>query len=235
MMVTPDARAPRRTYAYEDLPELLELPPGDVKHAAASHSTLDVQWVLYDRVLSVSPDRLDDPDRDRFLLSKGHGAKSIYAVLAAKGFIAPEELPDWASFGSRLGGHPDTVLIPGVEMSSGSLGHGLPIAIGLAIGLAVQGRERPRVFCLIGDGEFDEGSNHEAVVLAAGLSLGRLTAIVVDNRSSTYGWPGGIAERFAVAGWSASTVDGHDHDALATALVAGDGTRPHVVVAEVGG
>src|SRR3712207_4470105 len=104
---------------------LLSRLTGDEKHAPSAHSTLDVLWVLYDRVLRISPDTVDAPDRDRFLLSKGHGPAAYYAVLAAKGFIPVEWLDDLAGPASPLGHHPDRLLVPGVEISSGSLGHGL--------------------------------------------------------------------------------------------------------------
>ena len=119
-----------------------------------------------------------------------------------------------------------------MEISSGSLGHGLPIAVGMALGLDARRQAGARVVCLVGDAELDEGSNCEAVQLAGRLGLGRLTVVVVDNRSSTYHWPGGVAARFALEGWSAARVDGRDHDALERALAA-TGARPHVVVAEV--
>jgi transketolase len=218
---------------YEDLPGLLALVTGDEKHAPSAFSTLDVLWVLYDRVLRVAPSRLDDPDRDRFLLSKGHGPAAYYAVLAAFGFVKPETLRTLAAFDSPLGHHPDRALIPGVEISSGSLGHGLPIAVGMTIALRAQGRTGPRVVCLLGDAELDEGSNHEAIALAGRLGLDRLTAVVVDNRSSTYGWPAGIERRFTGEGWSAHTVSGRDHGALEGAFAAVAPGRPQVVVAEV--
>ena len=202
---------------YDDLPELLTLLTGDEKHDSSSLSTLDVLWVLYDRVLR---------EDDRFLLSKGHGPTAYYAVLAAKGFIPVEELAGFGTFDSPLGHHPDRLLIPGVEISSGSLGHGLPIAVGVALA----GR---RTFCLVGDGELDEGSNWEAVQYAGRTGLEQLTAVVVDNHSSTYHWPGGIGARFELEGWSAARVDGRDHDELERALTVSHDDRPHVVVAEV--
>src|SRR6476659_1188375 len=128
------------TLGYDDLPDLLTQLTGDEKHDWSSLSTLDVLWVLYDRVLRVDPAAPGDPGRDRFLLSKGHGPAAYYAVLAAKGFIEPEALAGFGDFDSRLGNHPDHVLIPGVEISSGSLGHGLPIAVGRA--LALDGDQR---------------------------------------------------------------------------------------------
>ncbi|MEV5447913.1 transketolase [Streptomyces sp. NPDC052644] len=182
------------------------------------YSTVDVHWVLYDRVLRVTPATVDDPDRDRFLLSKGHAVAGYYAVLAAT--------PD-----SRLGGHPDRTLVPGVEIGSGSLGHGLGLGVGTALGLRAQGRTTPRVYVLLGDAELDEGSNPEAIAYAGATGLAGLTAIVVDNASASHGWPGGVASRFTVNGWTAATVDGHDHDALHAALTGHDGHRPHVVVA----
>lgn len=216
---------------YDDLGHLMSLMTGDEKHSEAATSTLDVLWVLYDRVLDVDPLRPHDPDRDHFLLSKGHGPMAFYAVLAAKGFFPIDWLSSWGSFDSRLGLHPDRTLVPGVEISSGSLGHGLPMAVGLALGLEARGR-RGRVFCLVGDGELDEGSNHEAIALAGRLRVDRLTVVVVDNASSSHGWPGGIASRFGVEGWATTTVDGRDHLALESALAADLGS-PSAVIATV--
>jgi transketolase len=206
---------------------------GDEKHSPSALSTLDILWVLYDRVLRVSPETASDPDRDRFLLSKGHGPMAYYAVLAAKGFVSPETLETFGSYDSPLGQHPDRLLVQGVEISSGSLGHGLPIAVGVTLALELQGRVLPRVVCLLGDGELDEGSNHEAIAYAGRQGLARLTVVVVDNRSSSYGWPGGIAERFAVEGWATATVNGRDHDALEAALGNPDPERPGAVIARV--
>ncbi|GLY04974.1 transketolase [Actinoplanes sp. NBRC 101535] len=198
---------------------------GDEKHAPSAHSTLDVLWTLYDRVLNISPETVDDPARDRFLLSKGHGPAAYYAVLAAKGFIPEEWLDGVAGWDSPLGHHPDATLIPGVEIGSGSLGHGLGLAAGVALGLRAQGLPG-RTFVLLGDAELDEGSNHEAIAYAAAARL-PITAIVVDNQSATHGWPGGIAIRFP--GWGVSLVNGRDHDEIEHALRIDD--RPHLVVA----
>lgn len=194
---------------------------GDEKHDSAAHSTLDVLWVLHDRVL-------DSPGGDRFLLSKGHGPASYYAVLATCGLIPDSWLDDLGGIDSPLGHHPDRLLIPPVEISSGSLGHGLPIAVGLARGLEIVG-EAGRIFVLVGDAELDEGSNHEAIAVAARWSLGRLHCIVVDNASASWGWTGGIASRFAVEGWVTADVDTADHDGLAAALSA-RGPQPRVTV-----
>jgi transketolase len=213
-----------------DLRHLLRRITGDEKHAPSAHSTLDVLWVLYDRVLRITPETVDEPDRDRFLLSKGHGPAAYYAVLAAKGFIPAAWLDAVGSWDSPLGHHPDRVRIPGVEIGSGSLGHGLGLAVGTAHGLRAQGFRETRTFVLLGDAELDEGSNHEAIAYAAAARL-PLTAIVVDNQSSTHGWPGGIASRFP--GWSASVVNGRERDRLELALREGHDDRPNVVVATV--
>jgi transketolase len=219
-------------YTYDDLPGLMSLMTGDEKHSSAATSTLDVIWVLYDRVLNVTPDTLDDPTRDRFYLSKGHGPMAYYATLAAKGFIPVEWLSDWASYDSPLGHHPDRNLVPGVEISSGSLGHGLPLGLGTALGLKAQGLDS-RVVVLVGDAELDEGSNHEAVELAGALGLEGLTVVVVDNQSSTYNQPGRIEQRFANEEWSAVAVDGRNHAELELALKQRTPGRPSVVVARV--
>ncbi|MFE5021818.1 transketolase [Streptomyces sp. NPDC056656] len=232
-MTTTAARTAAGSYAYEDLPSLMGRMTGDEKHGPAATSTLDVLWVLYDRVLRVTPEGVRDPERDRFLLSKGHGPMAYYAVLAAKGFVPVEWLPGFGSYDSPLGHHPDRVLVPGVEIASGSLGHGLPIAVGTALGLRAQGLTGPAVWTLIGDAELDEGSNHEAIAFAGPAALDRLHTVVVDNSSASHSRPGGIAARFEAAGWSAATVDGRDHEALYEAFTAPHPGRPRVVVARV--
>jgi len=205
---------------------------GDEKHEPSALSTLDVLWVLYDRVLKVDPDSVDDPERDRFLLSKGHGPQAYYAVLATKGFFPESWLDDMGGATSRLGNHPDRLLVPGVEISSGSLGHGLLLAVGVALGQRAQGYAS-RTFVLVGDGELDEGSNHEAIAYAGATGLDALTVVVVDNATSTHGWPGGIASRFAVNGWATATVDGRDEQQLEAALTAAHPDQPYAVVATI--
>src|SRR5262245_46455931 len=130
---------------YADLPRLIRQMNGDEKHEPSAHSTLDVLWVLYDRILDVTPERVDDPTRDRFVLSKGHGPMAYYAVLAVKGFLPVDVLDTFTDTDSPLGTHPDRLLIPGVEVSSGSLGHGLPISVGIALGPRAQGMTASRV------------------------------------------------------------------------------------------
>jgi transketolase len=153
---------------------------------------------------------------------------AFYAVLAAKGIIPVETLSTFGAFDSPLGRHPDRVLVPGVEISSGSLGHGLAIAVGMALA----GR---RVYCLVGDGELDEGSNWEAVQYAGRHRLDSLTTVVIDNAPDARRWPGGVERRFEVEGWQIQRVEGRDHAALEDAFdAAGDpGGRPACIVAEV--
>src|SRR5690349_6035146 len=193
-----------------NLTPLLDRLDGDEKHDWSALSTLDVLWVLYDRVM----------------LSKGHGPQAYYAVLAAKGVIPEGWLDSWGDYDSPLGHHPDRILLPAGGISSGSLGHGLPIAVGTAL-------TGYRTFVLVGDGELDEGSNWEAVQFAGRRRLTTLTAIVVDNASASYGWPDGIARRFDLEGWDAVTVDGRDHDALAEAMSRNHDAGPVAVIAAV--
>lgn len=226
--------APAGTPSYDELSRLMTLMTGDEKHDASATSTLDVLWVLFDRVLRVDPAHPDAPDRDRLLVSKGHGPMAYYAVLAAHGFLTEDELRSFGTLGSPLGHHPDRTLARGVEISSGSLGHGLPLALGVAVGQQLAGRDA-RTVVLLGDAEMEEGSNWEAVQQAGRERLGRLLAVVVDNTSSSPGWPGGLAARFALEGWTTSEVDGRDHAALAAAYRAADDDpgRPHAVVAGI--
>jgi transketolase len=224
-----------KKYGYQDLYRLMALQTGDEKHEAASTSTLDVLWVLYEDVLDVAPERIEHPTRDRFFLSKGHGPSAYYAVLAAQGFIPVDWLAGFGGFDSPLGYHPDRNLVPGVEISSGSLGHGLPLAVGAALALRAQ-RNPARVVVLLGDAELDEGSNAEAIEFAAAAGLSALTVVVVDNSSATWPWLAGLETRFATAGWDTARVDGRNHPALAQALRRRPApAAPNVVVAEVEG
>jgi transketolase len=125
------------------------------------------------------------------------------------------------------------VLVPGAEIGSGSLGHGLPIAVGTALGLRAQGLHEPAVWVLVGDAELDEGSNHEAIAYAGPAGLDRLHTVVIDNSSASHARPGGIAARFEAAGWSVESVDGRDHEALYEAFTAPHPGRPLVVIARV--
>jgi transketolase len=212
--------------------ELMARATGDEKHEESSTSTLDALWVLYDRILRVDPADPTAEDRDRFILSKGHGPVAYYAVLAAKGFFPESWLDGFMTWGGRLGSHPDRLLVPGVEASTGSLGHGLPIAVGVAQALRARHLDDPRVVVLTGDAELNEGSNWEAIMLAPHFGLGNLTLLAIDNHSSTIPMAPWEA-RLGAFGWHVAVVDGHDRDSLAAALAYRDGRVPSAVVADI--
>ena len=215
----------------EQLANLIDLASGDEKHDPSAYSTLEVLWVLYDRILYYDPSNPQSEDRDRFIMSKGHGPLALYAILAHKGFFPASELTKFLQWDGILGGHPDRNRVPGVETSTGSLGHGFPMAIGVALGLKAKGIDS-RVYVLIGDGEANEGSVWEAVLLAGNLGLSNLTAILIDNHSSTREM-GDLAAKFRTFGWAAQIVDGRDEDAIENALLPPAADRPSVVIAEV--
>jgi transketolase len=197
----------------------------------------DILAVLYCEVMKIAAPR--DPERDRFILSKGHAALALFAILALKGWIPESELQTFCGDNSLLGVHPDAAL-PGIDFSTGSLGQGLSIAAGAALAARLQGSGR-RMFCLISDAECNEGSTWEAVMFAAHHELGNLTAIVDRNGQQAFGSTrdvldsSNMPERWRAFGWRTSEVDGHDHAALAVALPGVDAAvtgKPHVVLAK---
>lgn len=204
---------------------------GDSKHAASSHSTFDVLWVLYNHVLNIDPSDPNSQTRDRFVLSKGHGPIAYYAVLCDRGFFPTAWLDGFGSWTSPLGFHPDRSLVPGVEASTGSLGHGLPMAVGVALALRAKLLTTSRVFVLCGDAELNEGTNWEAIMLAAHLQLD-LTLIVVDNQSSTISmrpW----RQKLEAFGWAVRHAASTDHGALRRALAPTLIGNPLAVIAVV--
>jgi transketolase len=211
---------------------LMSLATGDEKHGSSSLSTLDVLWVLYDRILRYDPENPRWENRDRVVLSKGHGCVSYYAILADKGFFPLSTLKTFLQYDSILGAHPDRNQVPGVEASTGSLGHGFPMAVGMAIALRIKKSDR-RVFALIGDGECNEGSIWEAFLLAGNQQLSNLTCIAINNHSSSLEL-GELAAKFATFGWVSTTINGHDHEQIYKALSYRDSTRPTAIVAETG-
>ena len=216
----------------DDVRALMRRATGDEKHEESSTSTLDALWVLYDRILRIDPRNPEAPDRDRFILSKGHGPVALYAILATKGFFPLAWLDAFLSHGGHLGSHPDRTQVPGIEASTGSLGHGLPIAVGVALALRAKGLHDQRVFVLCGDAELNEGSNWEAILLAPDRRLGNLTLLVIDNHSSQIPmapWE----ERLGSFGWHVGVVDGHDHAALEDAFHVRLPDRPTAVVADI--
>ncbi len=201
-------------------------------HIASAFSILDILWVLYDRVLQFDPHQPHYEGRDRFILSKGHASLGLYAVLAKKQFFPLSELKHFGKFESSLGGHPDRNKVPGVEASTGSLGHGLPMAVGMALALRIK-KSASRVFVLVGDGECNEGSIWESALLAAHHGLNQLTCIVDYNHSTDRALRlGDIAEKFAAFGWATATINGHDHEAINDALQQSHPTGPLAIIAD---
>lgn len=194
-------------------------------HAGPALSLIEIVRVLYDDVLRIDPAAPRDPDRDRFILSKGHGCLALYAVLADKGFFPAAELERQCKAGSILGGHPERDKTPGVEASTGALGHGLPIGLGMALAARMTKRDS-RVFVAMGDGEINEGSVWEAAATAAKHRLDRLTAIIDHNKLQSYGPVADVldmaplADKWRAFGWGVREVDGHDVAALRAAFAA---------------
>lgn len=212
---------------------------GRSSHVGSALSCADILAVLYGGVLTVDPGRPDLPDRDRFIMSKGHAGAALYAVLAERGFLDPELLTHHYRNGSLFSGHVSHVGIPGVELSTGSLGHGLPVAAGLAW-RARQTAQNWRTFVLLGDGECDEGSVWEAAMFAGHHRLSNLVAIVDYNhlQSLTTIEQTLALEPFAAKwqafGWDVVEVAGHDHDQLLAACGVPRGAaagRPRCVLA----
>ena len=188
-------------------------------HIPSAFSVLDILWVLYDKVLQIDPKNPRATDRDFFILSKGHASLALYAVLAEKGFFSPSELENFGKFDSMLGGHPDRNKVPGVEASTGSLGHGFPISIGIAMGLKIR-RSVRKVFVLIGDGECNEGTVWESALLASHHNLSNLRCIVDYNHSTDRALAmGDIAEKFKSLGWNTCAINGHNHKEIHNSLI----------------
>ena len=191
-------------------------------HIPSALSILDIVWVLYNKVMTLD---------DRFVLSKGHGCLALYVVLAEKGFITPEQLATFAKHDSILGGHPDRNKVPGVLCSTGSLGHGLPQAVGIALAKKIKG-EPGRVFCLVGDGECNEGSIWEACLLAKQHKLNNLVVIVDYNRSTDRAVDiSSICEKFWAFGFFPPTINGHNHDEIIKVLGYDPSSRPTAIIA----
>ncbi len=204
-------------------------------HIGAALSVIDILSVLYGEVADVAPHRTEDPARDIVLVSKGHSASGVYAVMAHAGFFPVEWLNDYYLDGSRLGGHVTAHGIPGVELSTGALGHALPFGVGRAITDQLDGIDR-RVFVVLSDGECAEGSNWEAALMAAHRDLRNVTVIIDRNRLQILGRTEDVlglepfVDKWRAFGWEVVEVDGHDHDALAEAMRTRS-ERPRAIVA----
>ncbi|WP_449315547.1 transketolase [Rubneribacter sp.] len=209
-------------------------------HPGGSLSCADILTALYfGGVMEHDPANPQWEGRDRFVLAKGHAAPALYAALAHAGYFPREELMTLRKLGSRLQGHPDSNQVPGVEVSTGSLGQGLSVAAGMAAGLALDGRPQT-VFALLGDGECQEGQVWEAAMFAAHRGLDNLVAVVdrnclqIDGNTADVCDPGDIAQKLAAFGWAVREADGHDIPALVEALSAAKadrGGKPHAIVA----
>ncbi len=208
-------------------------------HPGGSLSATDILVTLYWRVLRHDPKNPRWADRDRFILSKGHAAPALYAVLAERGYFPKQEMHNLRVHGSMLQGHPDATRTPGVEVSSGSLGNGLSVSSGVASALKIDG-SKSRVYCLLGDGECDEGLVWEAAMFAAHRGLDNLTAIVdrnglqIDGPTEKVVSLEPLCDKWAAFGWHVIGVDGHDHAKLLSAFEQAKCTagKPTVVVAD---
>lgn len=192
-------------------------------HIGGEMSAIDILTTLYFHTMSVDPNQPDSPTRDRFILSKGHTACALYTTLAQRGFIDKAQLKTFLKPHSALNGHPNRNAVPGVETNTGALGHGLPIAVGMATAAKLSG-EHWRVFVLCGDGELQEGSNWEAAMAAAQFNLDNLVLIVDHNRLQQGARVidtnalAPIADKFKAFGWATTTIDGHDMEHICNAL-----------------
>lgn len=209
---------------------------GHSAHIGSVLGVADILAALYGRVMSYRPEEPRWPGRDRVILSKGHAGAGMYAVLAECGFFDVALLRQHCADGSRLSGHVSHIGVPGVELSTGSLGHGLGVAAGMALAAKLSAAKH-RVFCIMSDGECDEGSVWEAVLFSAHNQLENLTAIIDYNKLQSLApcaetlalEP--FADKWKAFGWQVYEVDGHDLDALSEALAQAGGTAPHVVIA----
>lgn len=207
-------------------------------HIGGDMSVMDVLVMLYFKHMNISPENADHPDRDKFVMSKGHSVESYYTVLSEKGFFPYETYRDtFSRFGSEFIGHPHNTL-PGVEMNSGSLGHGLPVCVGMALAGKMDGKDY-RVYTVMGDGELAEGSVWEGAMAAGHYKLDNLCAVVDRNRLQISGGTEDVmsheplARRFESFGWHVVECDGNDMDALDAAFTEAKQTRgrPTVVIA----
>lgn len=209
-------------------------------HPGGSLSAAEIVSCLYFRVLRYTVGKPDDPKRDRFLISKGHGVPVVYAALARAGCIPHEELQTLRRIESRLQGHPDHVRLPYMEAATGSLGQGLSVAVGMALAERLDTENDYRIFCLLGDGEMQAGQIWEAAMSAGKFATNKLTAIVDYNKVQLDGHVRGImdleplAAKFESFGWNVLQIDGHSVEKLLEAFAACDAetSRPNVIIAD---
>lgn len=214
-----------KALSYECRLNVLEMIKGaGTGHIGGDFSVMDILVTLYFKQMNISPETMDDPDRDLFVMSKGHSVEAYYAVLAAKGFLDIDDvIAKFSRFGSQYIGHPNNKL-PGIEMNSGSLGHGLPVCVGMAIASKMDGKNN-RIYTVMGDGELAEGSVWEGAMAASQYKLDNLCAVVDRNRLQISGNTEDVMhhddlhERFRSFGWNVIDVkDGNDIDQLIAAF-----------------
>ncbi|MGV0949103.1 MAG: transketolase [Azonexus sp.] len=192
-------------------------------HIASAFSILDALYVLYQAHVNINPQEPKNPDRDYVILSKGHGCLALYAILAKHGFFSFAELSTFCKFGSMFGGHPHRCKVPGIEASTGSLGHGLPMAVGIAKALKMRGKTN-KVYCIVGDGEMNEGSNWESLLIAEHHHLDNLVILVDYNHSNdraiAYSGPfkSNLHDKLLAFGLTVASIDGHNHYFIDNAL-----------------
>ena len=208
-------------------------------HPGGSLSAVEILTALYFKVMRIRPEQPEWPERDRFILSKGHAAPAIYAVLAERGFFPLEELKTFSAPGTRLQKHIDMHLVPGAELSTGSLGQGLSVGVGMALADRIDGKDR-RVYVLIGDGESQEGQIWEAAMAAAQLKLDNLIAFLDYNGCQVDGYVRDICNlepvdrKWESFGWHVQRIDGHDLGQILAALETAHRYRPgpHIIIAD---
>ena len=231
-MTIPELKEKARQLRIDEIRMLAEAGSG---HPGGSLSVTDILVALYYSKMKISPD-MDRGERDICVLSKGHSAPALYAVLADKGFFPKEELLSLRKFGSRLQGHPDCSKLPGVDCSTGSLGQGVSAAVGMARGLKILGKDN-QVYCITGDGELQEGICWEAFMAAAHYKLDNLTVIVdrnglqIDGRVDDVMSLGDLSRKFSAFGFAVDTIDGHSYEAILAALDMKTEGKPHCIIA----
>lgn len=228
-----------KALSYECRLNVLEMIKGaGTGHIGGDFSVMDILVTLYFKQMNISPETMDDPDRDLFVMSKGHSVEAYYAVLAAKGFLDIDDvIAKFSRFGSQYIGHPNNKL-PGIEMNSGSLGHGLPVCVGMAIASKMDGKNN-RVYTVMGDGELAEGSVWEGAMAASQYKLDNLCAVVDRNRLQISGntedvmGQDDLAARFSAFGWNVFQAEGNDIDSLNEAFETAKTCkgRPTVIIA----
>jgi transketolase len=205
-------------------------------HIGSSLSQIEILTVLYGSVLRVSPETANILERDRFILSKGHAALGYYVVLAQHGFIPMDEVREYGKDGTKLAAHPVLGSALGIEASTGSLGHGLPMAVGMAMGALKSGWDS-RYYVLLSDGECDEGSNWEAILLAGHLKLSNLTTIIDYNKIQSFGRTKEVidlepfADKWRAANWDVIETDGHSIEELRRVLREPASGKPRAIIA----